>query len=81
MFILNLMIKLKINYNKNSNIIKKQKKKNEIYNFLNSTDWKIENEFTNRDIFKVIQKKNFINDIKSFIHKRELFKQGITKLK
>ena len=69
------------NYNKNSNIIKKQKKKNEIYNFLNSTDWKIENEFTNRDIFKVIQKNNFINDIKSFIHKRELFKQGITKLK
>jgi hypothetical protein len=69
------------NYNKNSNIIKKQKKKNEIYNFLNSTDWKIENEFTNRNIFKVIRKNNFINDIKSFIHKRELFKQGITKLK
>jgi hypothetical protein len=70
------------NYNRNSNIInKRQKKKNEIINFLNSTDWKIENEFTNRNIFKVTRKNNFINDIKLFIQKRELFKEGITKLK
>ena len=69
------------NYDKNSIINNRQKKINEIKNFLNKSNWKIENEFINRNIFNAIRKNNFINDIKSFINKREVFKQGITKLK
>ena len=68
------------NYNINSNLNKRKIKAYEIRQFLKSSDWKINEEFTDKKLFKNIRTNIFINGLKSFIEKKEIFKESITKL-
>jgi len=65
----------------NFNINNRRNKVDEINKFLKSADWKIKEEFSDKNIFTSLRKNNFINNIKSFAEKRDRFKQSITKLK
>jgi hypothetical protein len=65
----------------NFNITNRRNKVYEINQFLKSADWKIKEEFNDKNIFKSLRKNNFINNIKSFVEKRERFTKSITKLK
>jgi hypothetical protein len=69
------------NFNLNNNIDIRRTKSYEINKFMRSSNWKLQEEFSNRNIFKSTKLNHFINDIKSFIKNRERFIQGITKLK
>ena len=69
------------NYNYKNREEQRKKIAREIREFLKSDDWTINEEFTNKYNFKNMRQNSFINDLKSFIEKRERFKQGITKLK
>ena len=69
------------NFNIDININKRRNKTYEVNQFLKSTDWKIKEEFSDKNIFNCLKSNNFINNIKSLIEKRERFKRGITKLK
>ena len=69
------------NYNYKNREEQRKKIAREISEFLKSDDWTINEEFTNKYNFKNMRQNSFINDLKSFIEKRERFKQGITKLK
>ena len=55
------------NYNINSNLNKRKIKAYEIRQFLKSSDWKINEEFTDKKLFKNIRTNIFINGLKSFI--------------
>ena len=70
-----------INFNLNNNIDIRRTKAYEINKFMRSSNWKLQEEFNNRNIFKSTKFNHFVNDIKSFIKNRERFIQGITKLK
>ena len=65
----------------NFNITNRRNKIYEINQFLKSADWQIKEEFNDKNIFKSLRKNNFINNIKSFVEKRERFTKSITKLK
>ena len=69
------------NFNLNNDIDIRKTKAYEINKFMRSSNWKIQEEFSNRNIFKSTKFNHFVNDIKSFIKNRERFIQGITKLK
>ena len=69
------------NYNINNIVDQRRKNTYEINKFLKSSNWKIQEEFSDRNIFKNLKLNHFINDIKSFMKKRDIFIQGITKLK
>ena len=69
------------NYNYKNREEQRKKIAREIREFLKSDDWTINEEFTNKYNFKNMRQNSFINNLKSFIEKRERFKQGITKLK
>ena len=69
------------NFNLNNNIDIRRTKAYEINKFMRSSNWKLQEEFSNRNIFKSTKFNHFVNDIKSFIKNRERFIQGITKLK
>ena len=69
------------NFNLNNDIDIRKTKAYEINKFMRSSNWKLQEEFSNRNIFKSTKFNHFVNDIKSFIKNRERFIQGITKLK
>ena len=69
------------NFNLNNDIDIRKTKAYEINKFMRSSNWKLQEEFSNRNIFKRTKFNHFVNDIKSFIKNRERFIQGITKLK
>ena len=78
----NISVYINKNYINKFNVSKiRNERAIETKNFLKLTDWNInDDEFTNFKIYKNIRPYNFINDVKSFIKKRERFKQGITKI-
>ena len=69
------------NFNLNNDIDIRKTKAYEINKFMRISNWKLQEEFSNRNIFKSTKFNHFVNDIKSFIKNRERFIQGITKLK